>query len=179
MDRTRARSASPLVRFRGKSNSIGEVVTDNFAPRAGIPSSSEGNLEKAITSSANQLEILCNSAEDALSTPNLGHHHPRQLSKFDNPKDNVSISTSKSSIIPYVSDFCMMVRSKSSFSIQTNAFTAIGHKKYALERHHSLRESKDTIKVATVDIEVEMGEGLLRDLERKGFYGLWSHTVTR
>ncbi|KAJ3305041.1 Intersectin-2 [Kappamyces sp. JEL0829] len=74
----------------------------------------------------------------------------------------------------------MMVRSKTSYSVHITAFSALDAKlKTSQGSDYSLKDSKEHFKELPGDVDSSVEDGFLRDLDLKGFHGLWNHPVTR
>lgn len=211
MERSRAKSASPLSQLRGAasmlirsplssdtpsnprliSNSTGDFDVSKQASIANIGSTSEG-------SSANS------SRYSLKSQPTLSLR-PRITSRSAEPTDrriyrDMSPNSTVKSTFPQVS---FLVRSRSSYSINFCAYAAMDRRilgssasslaaeasKNSLGTNASedMRFRKCTEETSaaslptrpTLDNLLLLEDGFLRDIEIKGFLGIWNHVATR
>lgn len=165
-------------------------------PRTKAASSSTGNMAfptelKILNTNAVSEDAVDNvpkySTKSASATP---AHRPRQMSKsieipvhFDSQDQATPLRSAG------LRSGSPLVRSKSTYSIHTNVFTFADIKIRAANSASSFELIKDKeasssisdaaksdIKVMT---DIALDDGFLRDIDLKGFAGIWGHPVTR
>jgi hypothetical protein len=206
MDRSRVRSASPLIQLREtakSSSSLGRTSsglareTDKYIPRSKKASTSMGNLDMLLPNESNQSFVSLsedgsdNAAVSSFSIRSQSSHRPRIISKSVDTGNLVSDSQNSldSAQQSSFSNTSPMVRSKSSFCIHHNALSGSEMKSKStgsnssvdLFKHSAfdLHEPKLEAQTSSDKLLDTSDDGFCKDLEMKGFLGIWNNPVAR
>lgn len=198
MERNRGKSASPLIQTRGVAKSTASLVKpqsvsreepDILEPRTKKASSSIGNIKTIAAQSQNQSSFTV--SEDG-SEQGVSRYSLRSLHSTKPRPGSKSVESSEKLMdwdFPMDSSLAVigaspMVRSRSTFSIHLNSFALAESRLKAIGSAASLDNPRETLQATRSTFfnsadNLLSEEGFLRDIQLKGFAGIWSHAATR